>query len=260
MANRRSVHMPPIIAPTAHVLEYQRQDAIASVEKMHGIVLPQSHCVFVEGAGDREYLLEAAQRVKSELGEDLLDVGVGGRMSILSPRAPGISTERGGASRVGAVGEMLQEAIFRFSCLGPVCFVLDHDQAGRKVVDQLRGMGYEADRPSPAFSLDPRVFIGAVEDKGETEIEDLVAIRVHEQYFSKGKASCRVRYCEGVARRYEWLGESKAGFREYVKHSASLNDLLEVVRVLAKVREAWGELIPDCVADLLEIATDEEEL
>lgn len=124
-------------------------------EAMVRYVLENDHCldvalrflIVVEGTTDVAYLECAARRILDHSGVDLLgldDAGTDeGRITVCTPINPGDpERKRGGLPRVEKLADDLRQYALRFEVVGPICFVLDHDETGKEKEQIIRKLGY----------------------------------------------------------------------------------------------------------------------
>jgi hypothetical protein len=99
------------------------------------------------------------------------------------------------------------------------------------------------------FMLHPKQHPTACYQKKGTCIEDLLSLSVQKRFFDQGGAYCRVHYEAGQPMRFAWEHPSKDGLRDFVRANGKLEDVWEVVRLLYRVRSAWGlpteNIVPD---------------
>jgi hypothetical protein len=198
-----------------------------------------SHNVFVEGLSDRSYLRLAAGLAQEALGVDLLAIpsdGGGDTLEVCVPLKPD-SGGRGGIPQLVRLAKELKPFFFRFSLPAGLVFVVDHDDAGLQGKNEIVSTGYDSNRHT--LSIDPREHPTAPRVK-QLVIEDLVGLRLHRQFFEGGKRTCRVEYVEGMPIRFEWLGNSKAEFGQFVATKAQFDDVTELVQLLVRIRRTLG--------------------
>lgn len=220
-------------------------------------VLISDHCldvalrflIVVEGTTDVAYLECAATRFLQHSGVDLLGLDGGvGRITVCTPINPGDpERKRGGLPRVEKLADDLRQYALRFEIVGPVCFVLDHDETGKEKEQKIRKLGYTSDR-AKVMTLDPTSHTGACRFSGKGDdpvvIEDLLSLSIQRRFFEFGKPSCEVVYEEGELTRIGWRKGSKEGLCEFVCTEAAWSDLVEVARILIRVRKMWRLDVP----------------
>lgn len=200
----------------------------------------------VEGETDRSYLQRAADQLRVETGEDLLDVpqplrqGMDTRVAIVVAKVPGDS-KSGGTERMVQLAREIREEIFNHECTR-ILFLFDHDYAGRTAATQIAQYGYRSGTHSltlhPAFHKEACVVVD--EKDPSVVIEDLLPLALQQRFFDEGRASCDVIYRGGVVRRYRWIAPSKGELRRFVVLHASSADLAPLRDVLVRMRNAFG--------------------
>lgn len=106
-----------------------------------------------------------------------------------------------------------------------------------------------------AETLDPRQHPFACRNgRGEPEavIEDFLSVRIQKEFLGATPAWCDVSYRNGEIVRCVWQKESKADLCGYVCEHAELLDVIEMVRVLVRVRRLWRLDVPVEVERLLD--------
>jgi hypothetical protein len=220
----------------------------------HGLEVPLGYLLIVEGTGDIEYLNAAVDRVKRDISVDLLALDgkhrSSGEITICSPRNPEFrDVHRGGTPQMQRLAKAISDSVLRFEVPSPICFLLDHDSAGKEASEMIDGLGFKSDS-ARSITLDPACHSNASKGRrGDVVIEDLVALELHEQCFRDGRHDCVVTYTTGKATRYEWHEASKEQFRKYVVAHAARAHLRELVRVLVRVRRLWRLQTPPGVCD-----------
>lgn len=148
----------------------------------------------------------------------------------------------------------LRQYVLRFDIVGPVCFVLDFDPTGREKERILRQHGYTVDR-AKVIMIDPGHHPGACRFAGKGDdpivVEDLLSLRIQRRFFEADQSSCEVVYEDGEITRIGWRKESKDGLCAFVCEKASWEDVIELARVLVRVRELWRLDVPRPVVELL---------
>jgi hypothetical protein len=203
--------------------------------------------IFVEGHTDIKYLQHAATMAIT-LGEDLLavpstSIGVlADQMQICSPRSISDPLHRGGVKELNRLGRELAAWLSRLDAEIFVMFVFDHDQAGITAMSQLRKDGI---RIAESLTLDAEKHPGACGDK-DVVIEDLLSTSIQRSFFdSQSDCSVWVQYVNGSIRRFSWDHPTKDALCNYVTASACWKDVLEIGRILARIREIWGLPVSD---------------
>lgn len=200
----------------------------------------------VEGETDRSYMQRAADQLRVETGEDLLDVpqplrkGMDTRVAIVVAKVPG-DPKSGGTERMVQLAREIREEIFTHEC-ARILFLFDHDHAGRSAAAQIAQYGYRSGTHSltlhPAFHKEACVV--ADESDPSVVIEDLLPLTLQRRFFDEGRASCDVICRGGVVRRYRWIAPSKGELRRFVVQHASTADLASLREILARMRNAFG--------------------
>lgn len=223
------------------------------LKRNHLLEVPTSYLVIVEGTTDVHYLNKAAELTTVSFGHDMLDLGPAARdgamrITVCTPITPeDPDGRRGGLPQIERLATDLRSFIIEYEMPSPICFVLDHDHDGISVAKRLREQGFNMDRARPE-TLDPQLHPSACRrGHGEPEvvIEDLLSVRIQKAFFEATPASCDVSYRNGEVVRCMWQKESKADLCGYVCEHAKLQDLAEIMRVLARVRRLWRLDVPD---------------
>lgn len=211
------------------------------LEQEFCVKLNSPYNIVVEGQTDRDYLLFAADQVKSRYGQDWLCVSLPEaghhRIEVVTPGSPGFP-DRGGVKRVKPLAEELVPYVFTLEAIYGLAFVLDFDDAGEEAQNALKGCGYRDGLH--VFMLHPKLHPKSCYQKKGACIEDLLSLSIQKRFFEQGGAYCRVHYEAGQPRRFAWEHPSKDGLRDFVRSNGKLEDVWEVVRLLYRVRSAWG--------------------
>lgn len=217
------------------------------LQRNHRLEVPTSYLVVVEGTTDVYYLRRASELARAAHGFDLLSLGPAapdglGRITVCTPINPDDPDGlRGGLPQIERLAADLRSFIIEYELPSPICFMLDHDRGGVEAAKRLRHQGFDMDRARPE-TLDPQCHPTACRrGRGEPEavIEDLLSVRIQKQFLHATPASCDVSFRNGEVVRCVWQKESKADLCGYVCKHADLHDMLEVVRVLVRVRRLW---------------------
>jgi len=200
----------------------------------------------VEGETDRGYLQRAADQLRDETGEDMLEVpgglrqGPHSRIVISVAKEPGNPLSGGTERMVDLARDILGE-VFTHEVLR-VMFLFDHDYAGRKAADQIAKYGYRRGIHSLTHdpALHPNACVAPEDGDPPVVIEDLLPLSLQQRFFDQGGASCDVIYRSGVVKRYKWVPPSKGQLKRFVVGNASSVDLAPLRAVLALVRQAFG--------------------
>ncbi len=131
----------------------------------------------------------------------------------------------------------IRTAVFSYEAYYGVAFVFDHDDAGIKARNTIADYGFKADRHS--VTLEPKKHPGACSKK-QVVMEDLLSIRIQSAFFHQGAPWCSAEYESGQLMRYAWGHQSKAPLQDFVAANGTWDDVLEVARVLGRVRQMWG--------------------
>lgn len=246
---RRTARLPP---PSAEAQTASASIVADLLRRNHLLEVPTCFLVVVEGTTDVHYLTKAAELAKLAFGFDMLDLGPSApngatRITVCTPINPeDPDGRRGGLPQIERLATDLRSFIIEYERPSPICFVLDHDQDGVAVAKRLRDQGFNMDRARPE-TLDPQCHTSACRrGRGEPEavIEDLLSVRIQQRFFKATPASVDVSYREGKVVRCIWQKESKAELCDYVCEHAELEDVVEVLRVLARVRRLWRLTVP----------------
>ncbi|MEN6578531.1 MAG: hypothetical protein ABFD90_19455 [Phycisphaerales bacterium] len=233
------------------------------LKRNHRLEVPTSYLVIVEGTTDVHYLKKAAELAKAVSGVDLLDLGPSApdgvsNITVCTPINPEDPAGlRGGLPQIERLATDLRSFIIEYELPSPICFMLDHDRDGVDVARRLRDRGFNMDR-ARSETLEPQQHpLACPSGRGETEvvIEDLLSMRIQKEFFGATPAWCDVSYRNGEVVRCVWQKESKADLCAYVCEHAELLDLIEVVRVLARVRRLWRLDVPPEVERLFDTLT-----
>jgi len=201
------------------------------------------YTIVVEGHTDIAYLSRAAELAEDLCGENLLALPAyaqpadGASLICVctpeNPHTPG----RGGTKEVGRLARFLAGYIPILDLTGKIFVVCDHDDAGRGCVKTVSEAGFDAG--THCLTLDPAKHPNACSE-GCVVIEDLLSRAIQRRFFEMGGCCCRVTYHDGEAVRYEWDQPSKGLLQQYVVEHGEWRDLLEIGRIIARVREVWG--------------------
>lgn len=212
---------------------------------------PLNGCVvLVEGVTDIEYLTAAADKVRNELGHDLLDAsplyGADARITITTPGTPKhpdpSKKHTGGTKQLGRLIQFLSGYRALFESSSRLCIVVDHDQAGRDILKTLNDNAFADEYMG--LSHDPAHHHFACSNS-DVVVEDLLSLKIQEAFFGSGRSCCRVTYTEGVRTRFQWDMPSKDQLPVFVREHGSWEDVQEMARVLVRVRSLWSLPCPD---------------
>ena len=249
---RRSTRQPPVSEPAASP-GIDLDGALRNVlEKRSLGDMPRRYVVLVEGTTDIEYLNAAVEVIKSRCSCDLLDLGNGAQIAIHTPLKPG--TTRGGIDELVPLADELRTFVITLEAVGPMCIVLDHDEAGKSAYRKIQDYGYCVPR-SMAILLDPKEHPSACDTlKGHKVVcvEDLLSVGIQKKYFDDRSPSCEVSFRDGVPVKYVWHRPSKDELPEFVRTNAEPQDLCELVRLIVRIRKLWSLEIPEAVEELLQ--------
>lgn len=249
---RRSTRQPPV-SPSMPTAPLSVEAAIRELLKRHSLGdMPLRFVVLVEGMTDIEYLNATIKVVQAKCGCDLLDLGDGSRIAIRTPLIPG--SLRGGTPELQRLARDLAPFVISLEAVGPMCILLDHDDEGLRAAKSIRDLGYHIPR-AQAITLDPKEHpLACCPLKGEPKIcvEDLLSPRTQGAFFGAKPATCEVCYKDGVAVRFVWRGESKSQLPEFVASAAKAHDVVELIRVLVRVRRLWNLDVPAAVDELIQ--------
>lgn len=211
----------------------------------HHPVEPPDFLLVVEGRTDLGYLRRAAQLVSEAGGDDPLSVpeslrhSGNDRIALLVPGEPG--KMGGGAERMVVLARDVFRDVFGGNQMR-IGFVFDHDYAGRRARDEIQRYGFKQDVHS--LTLDPAAHPDACPCRDSasagTAIEDLLSLAFQQQFFDRGSASCDLEYQAGVLTRFRWFSPSKRLLSQFAEQHATLEDVAEVVRLLARIRHMFG--------------------
>lgn len=205
------------------------------------------YTLVVEGWSDVKYLLAAAALARNR-GSDLLSATspVDGATIPIGIITPGRRNDpsRGGVEQVVRLARDIKAAVFAYDAYHGVAFVFDHDDAGIKGRDEVAQHGFLGDKHT--ITLDPKRHPLACAKK-QVVVEDLLSLRVQTAFFSQGSAWCSAEYEAGALKRYVWGHASKGALQAFVASNAAWEDLIEVARVLVRVREMWGLPVDDAL-------------
>lgn len=211
--------------------------------------------IIVEGLTDVDYLTFAATKVLADTGFDLLDGSASGRADAkirvctpLDARHPTPEgRRRGGSKLLGRLIKFLSGYISILeSSRAQICFVVDHDDAGRGTVKAIKDAGFAVEYMAVTLdaACDPACLPGLC-SRPDMVVEDLLSLRIQQAFFDQGGCDCRVTFRDGEAQRFEWDGASKGDLPSFVREAAALQDVSDLVQVLFRVRQLWGLPNPD---------------
>ncbi|MBB6440799.1 hypothetical protein [Phycisphaera mikurensis] len=214
------------------------------------------YVTFVEGSSDIAYINVAASRFAERTGTDLLDAGNGTKLTFFSPARPSSNlVRRGGVEQLKKLADDLKVFALQLDAAGPICFLFDHDQAGCDGAREVRKMGYQTDARC-VLTLDPKYHPRACRHarKGgdPVVIEDLLSLDLQRRFFAQGGSSCDVAYISGDISRFSWRHPSKDDLCRFAQAHASCEDLIEVARIIWRIRELWRLPVPEEARQLLE--------
>ena len=226
----------------------------------HLLDVPLRYVVFVEGETDVSYINTAARLVVERFGVDPLRADENHQIVVAAPANPAIKgRRRGGTPQLRWLGDDLKHFAVQYGMVGPICFVLDHDAEGVKTAKELEEMGYKSDR-ARAITIDHQYHPRACRQKRKGDdpivVEDLISLALQHRFFQTAAVSCDIAYIEGEASRIVWRHPSKDALCEYVQTNARMEDLVELVRVLCRVRELWQLGIPEELHALLAMSLE----
>ncbi len=203
------------------------------------------YTIFTEGNSDCEFIRTACLAIKVEWGIDLLTIDMGGTSHAIylqTPKKPE-APDRGGVQQLVRLGEELSVWKNRID-FPPVAFLFDHDKAGKDGREKLRGSWKDNDT---CISLDPRLHDRCQLDhkNDEVDMESLIDIEFQACFFNDLRSpTAWVHFKSGAISQIKWEHPSKSDFWEYVGREARAVHLLELGRVVSRIREAWGVPIP----------------
>lgn len=217
------------------------------LSRNHMLQLPTSFVIVVEGETDCRYLRAAASLASQEFGEDLLgldgaDADGNRSITVCTPVNPNhASTGRGGLVQVTQLASDLLRHVIEYELPSPICFLLDHDEAGMSAAKKIREWGYNIDRARVETHQPARhpLACRAKAQNPTVVIEDLLSIRVQRAFLAEGTADCDVCYRDGQVVRYIWTKESKSSLCDYVCTRGRVSDVVEVLRAIVHVRRLW---------------------
>lgn len=251
-SSRRSTRQPPASESTP-IAAIDVEPTVRELLKFRSLgEMPLRYAVLVEGTTDIAYLASTVDIVRAEYSCDLLDLGDGSQISVRTPLKSG--GFRGGIPELERLASDLMPFVIRLEAIGPICFVLDHDDEGRRAAKAMRDSGYRVPR-AMAITLDPTEHPSAcLPLKGEPTIcvEDLLSPRIQQLFFESAPASCEVSFRRGVPVKYAWHESSKSELPKFVAANGKPHDVVELVRLIARVRRMWNLDVPDAVTDLLQ--------
>jgi hypothetical protein len=225
--------------------------------------LPQ-FSVFLEGWTDVLYLKRAAELAAEHLDEDLLtaidDDGTQTRIALLTVGNP-TDPSRGGADRLVKLAEEIYSYVFRIRMFS-VFFVFDHDATGINACNGVCDLGFifnsQTTTLNPDKPMEPKNF----SIKHERLVEDLLSLRIQQQFFDGcANRCCKVTYHNGAVTRFQWEGVSKTELQDFACTRGSLEDLLEFVYLLRRIRKAFAlpslqAIQPRTEQDILDVEFD----
>jgi len=248
---RRSSHQ----SPQSEWSDMRPTDVVSAVRHILGLRnlenMPLQYVMLVEGTTDIDYLKAAIGRVREATDCDLSQLGDGVIMSIHTPTKHG--GRRGGTPELVRLARDLMPFAIRLEAIGPLCFVLDHDDEGKRAAGEIRDMGYRGPRAT-VMTLDPSEHPDACRPlKGEPSlsVEDLLSAEIQGRFFNSAPASCEVSFCNGAPVKYVWHADSKYELPGFVEANGTVSDVRELVRLIARVRRLWNIDVPSAVESLL---------
>jgi hypothetical protein len=258
MTTRRRTARPPdpLLVPADDAISMAKYVLL----KNHKLNVPLGYLVIVEGTTDVAYLQCSAARLNDECGVDLLRLndpeGNFQSITICTPLNPLAQGNRGGTPQIIRLADDLKQHVMLFQTVCPVCFVLDHDTEGRGAAKMIRDTHkYTSDIARP-ITLDPKCHRKACQYYGKGErpivVEDLLSLKIQTLFFESGAHCCDVSYEEGKIARFEWREPSKSALCEFVCSEARADDVLELARVLMRVRELWRLEVPTSVRNFID--------
>lgn len=249
---RRSTRQPPPSESTP-AADINVEPAVRELLKLRSLGnMPLRFVVLVEGTTDIDYLNAALQIVQAQCSCDLLDLGDNSQIALRTPLKPG--GFRGGIPELERLASDLMPFVIRLEAVGPICFVLDHDFEGKRAAKAIRESGYRVPR-AMAITLDPKEHpLACCPLKGEPVVcvEDLLSPRVQTEFFEQETASCEVSFDRGVPVKYVWHGESKSQLPSFVAANGRPHDVIELVRLIVRIRRMWNLDVPAEVEQLLQ--------
>lgn len=232
------------------------------LKRNHRLEVPTSYLIVVEGTTDCYYLRRAAELALKEHGVDILKLdaaaldGAEG-ITVCTPIKPeDPSGLRGGLPQIERLARDLLTQVVEYELPSPMCFLLDHDDAGIEAATRLRDIGYNLARARPE-TLEPAQHPFACRSgipSCPLVIEDLLSIRVQVAFLKARPANCDVTYRAGRVVRCGWHKESKAELCEFVCQSAEVIDMIEIIRAVVRVRELWRLSVAPEIRTLLQQA------
>lgn len=244
MTARRSSSRPP---PTADVRAASAQVVADLLRHNHRLEVPSAYLLIVEGTTDCHYLRRAAELACLEFGQDLLrlDPPMSDGLASITVCTP-INPEdpaglRGGVPQIERLAGDLRPSVLNYEIPSPLCIVLDHDAAALEAAQRLRKLGYNIDR-ARIETLEPKHHPHACRTgRGEAcvVIEDLLSLRLQQEFLQSTRASCDVTLVDGQIVRCAWHTESKPTLCEFACRDGDVRDMIELVRVLVRVRQLW---------------------
>jgi len=237
---RKSASPIPALRPTPE--EYHR-GFVNGLKERFCLDPFEMYTILVEGHTDIAYLSRAAELAEEICGENLLAVPAyvlradeNPRIRVRTPENP-LTPGRGGTKEVGRLARFLGTYVPILELTGKVFFACDHDEAGRGCLKAITEAGF--DTSTHCLTLDPAKHPNAC-SKDDVVIEDLLSLTIQRRFFETGGCCGRVTYHAGEVVRYEWNDPSKSLLQRYVVEHAGWNDLMEIGRVIARIREVWG--------------------
>lgn len=196
--------------------------------------------VLVEGWTDVHYINHAVKLHEQAYGSDLLEIPSaiaefdGERIGVFTPGSPGDHI-RGGVKQMVRLAIELKPYVFTLRGFQGLAFVFDHDDAGLEAKDKVLSEGYRD--KSQVLTLDPKEHPLSCATK-QVCIEDLLALKIQQQYFESTPSTCSIDYLKGKPLRIHWGHEAKPGLRDFILQNARLDDVSEIVVLLHRVRRA----------------------
>jgi hypothetical protein len=235
--SRRAEHTPP---PRRIRSEQELlSDLAATLTNDFSLQMLSEYVIVTEGRTDVDYLKSASIAAKATFGQDLLEIpdGLAGdgstRFQICTPGKPNDS-KRGGVPQMVRLAESLKPYVFTLDILRGLVFIFDHDAAGHEAATIVRNKGYKN-----VLTLDPKAHPNACSKK-QVVIEDLLSLSAQKAFFDQGNAWCSITFEDGAIVAFDWHFKSKDRLRDYVCARNSCDELVEIVRLLMRVRESIG--------------------
>lgn len=236
MSDRQSTLAPKSRRLSSDSLQEGLRETLAPycLEKM----LSHGHMILFEGWTDVSYVEIAIEKHRVETGIDLASVGDEDSILFATPGRNG-KPERGGTPLMVRLAQDTQAYVFTFPLVANLAFVFDHDKAGIEAQDKVTSRDYPYQKLKHTFTLDPNVHKRACAKK-QVSVENLLSLQIQLEFFELGEAYCDATYECGEIKRFQWAHQSKDKLRDFVVENASLDDLVEIIEVIKRVRHAWG--------------------